>query len=229
MWKKKIILLFPMLLCVTLFCACGEEAENQYIVPEWEDAYKEIVCNMESYLADPYVLRQELKQVNSDSYIDYIGIHDFDNDGVPELMIGDIVSIGIFTYEDGMVKKIADLYEPEDWGGINGVHYRENTIILVNNGSDGSCYVCLSYHAGEYVTGVFDEYNPDTATVNGKEVTEEEFKMRFDLAGLSRDSSIPRSRMKKEDGIVTALVIDAIRQEDEYILIEDLDFGAIKW
>ena len=229
MWKKKIILLFPMLLCVTLFCACGEEAENQYIVPEWEDAYKEIVCNMESYLADPYVLRQELKQVNSDSYIGYIGIHDFDNDGVPELIIGDTVSIGIFTYEDGMVKKIADLYEPEDWGGINGVHYRENTIILVNNGSDGSCYVCLSYHDGEYVTGVFDEYNPDTATVNGKEVTEEEFKMRFDFVGLSRDSSIPRSRMKKEDGIVTALVIDAIRQEDEYILIEDLDFSAIKW
>ena len=123
MWKKKFILLVPMLLCVTLFCACGEEAENQYIVPEWEDAYKEIVCNMESYLADPYVLRQELKQVNSDSYIGYIGIHDFDNDGVPELIIGDTVSIGIFTYEDGMIKKIADLYEPEDWGGINGVHY----------------------------------------------------------------------------------------------------------
>ncbi len=40
---------------------------------------------------------------------------------------------------------------------------------------------------------------------------------------------IPRSKIKKEDGIVTALVIDAIRQEDEYILIEDLDFGAIKW
>ena len=91
------------------------------------------------------------------------------------------------------------------------------------------CYVCLSYHDGEYVTGVFDEYNPDTATVNGKEVTEEKFKMRFDLVGLSRDSSIPRSRMKKEDGIVTALVIDAIRQEDEYILIEDLDFGTIEW
>ncbi|MCR2048564.1 hypothetical protein NSB25_14850 [Acetatifactor muris] len=184
---------------------------------------------MESYLADPYVLRQELKQVNSDSCIGYIGIHDFDDDSVPELIIGDDISIGIFIYEDGMAKKIADLYEPEVWGCINGVHYRENTIILVNNGSDGSCYVCLSYHDGEYVTGVFDEYNPDTATVNGKEVTEKEFKMRFDLVGLSRDSSIPRSRMKREDGIVTALVIDAIRQEDEYILIEDLDFGAIKW
>ena len=229
MWKKKFILLVHMLLCVTLLGACGKEEESQYIVPEWEDAYKEIVRNMESYLADPYVLRQELKQVNSDSCIGYIGIHDFDDDSVPELIIGDDISIGIFIYEDGMAKKIADLYEPEVWGCINGVHYRENTIILVNNGSDGSCYVCLSYHDGEYVMGVFDEYNLDTATVNGKEVTEEEFKMRFDLVGLSRDSSIPRSRMKKEDGIVTALVIDVFQKEDEYTLIEDLDFGTIEW
>lgn len=228
MWNKKIILLFPMLLCVTLFCACGEEAENQYIVPEWEEAYKEIVCNMESYLADPYILRQEFDRADSDICIGYIGIHDFDDDGVPELIIGDTVSIGIFTYEDGTVKKIADLYEPEDWGGINGVHYRDNTIILVNSGSDGSCYVCLSCYDGEYVTGVYDEYKPQMAVINGKEVTGEEFKKWFDTAGLLRDSSIPRSRIKKEDGIVTALVIDAI-QKEEYILIDDLDFGAIKW
>ena len=228
MWKKKFIVLVNMLLCVTLFCACGKGEENQYIVTEWADAYKEIVRNMESYLADPYILRQEIDQADSDICIGYIGIHDFDDDGVPELMIGDGVSIGIFTYEDGMAKKIADLYEPEDWGGINGVHYRENTIILVNSGSDGSCYVCLSCYDGEYATGVYDEYKPQMAVINGKEVTEEEFKKWFDIAGLLRDSSIPRSRIKKEDGIVTALVIDAI-QKEEYILIEDLDFGTIEW
>lgn len=146
MSKKKFILLFPMLLCVTLFCACGKEEENQHIVPEWEDAYKEIVCNMESYLADPYILRQELDRADSD------------------------ICIG---------------------------------------------YVCLSYYDGEYVTGIYDEYKPQAAVVNGKVVTEEEFKKRFDLAGLSRDSSIPRSRIKKEDGIVTALVIDAVLKEED--------------
>lgn len=229
MWKKKFIVLVSMLLYVTLFCACGKGEENQYIVTEWENAYKEIVRNMESYLADPYILRQEIDQADSDTCIGYIGIHDFDDDGVPELMIGDTVSIGIFTYEDGMAKKIADLYEPEDWGGINGVHYRENSIILVNSGSDGSCYICLSCYDGEYATGVYDEYKPQMAVINGKEVTKEEFKKWFDTAGLSRDSSIPRSRLKKEDGIVTALVIDAIQKEDEYILIDDLDFGTIEW
>ena len=162
--KKKVILMVKVMLCAALFCACGKEESNQRDSNEnWEDAYKEIVRNMESYLADPYIFRQEPDRVNSDSCIGYIGIHDFDDDGVPELMIGDGVSIGIFTYEDGMAKKIADLYEPEVWGGINGVHYRENSIILVNSGSDGSCYVCLSYYDGEYVTGVYDEYHPQTA------------------------------------------------------------------
>lgn len=229
MLKKKFILLVNMLLCVTLFCACRKEEKNLYIALEWEDAYKEIVRNMESYLADPYIFRQESGWVNSDFCIGYIGTHDFNDDSVPELIIGDDVSIGIFTYDNGMVKKIADLYEPEDWGYINGVYYKDNTIIIVNSGSDGSCYVCLSYHDGEYVTGVFDEYNSDTAIVNGKEVTEEEFKMWFNLAGLLDDSSIPRSRIKKENGIATAFVIDVFRKEDEYILTEDLNLGAIEW
>lgn len=227
--KKNFLLLVNILLCVILLGACGKENENPHIVPEWEDAYKEIVRNMESYLADPYIFRQELNQVNSDFCIGYIGIHDFDDDSVPELIIGDDVSLGIFTYDNGIVKKISDLYEPEDWGYINGVYYKDNTIILINSGSDGSCYVCLSYHDGEYITGVFDEYNPDMATVNEKEVTEEEFKMWFDLAELLDDSSIPRSRIKKENGIVIAFVIDVLQKEDEYILTEDLDFGAIKW
>ncbi len=229
MSMKNFLLLVNMLLCVILLGACGKEEENPHIVPEWENAYKEIVRNMESYLADPYIFRQELKQINSDSCIGYIGIHDFDDDSVPELIIGDDVSLGIFTYDNGIVKKIADLYEPEDWGYINGVYYKDNTIILINSGSDGSCYVCLSYHDGEYITGIFDEYNPDMATVNEKEVTGEEFKMWFDLAELLDDSSIPRSRIKKENGIVTAFVIDVFQKEDEYILTEDLDFGAIGW
>ena len=229
MWKKKFILLVHMLLCVTLLGACGKEEESQYIVPEWEDAYKEIVRNMESYLADPYILRQELDRADSDICIGYIGIHDFDDDSVPELIIGDEVSVGIFTYDNGIVKKIANLYEPEDWGCINGVHYKDNTVILINSGSDGSCYVCLSCRDGEYITGAFDEYNPGTATVNGKEVTEEEFKKCFNLTELLEESSIPRSRIKKENGTAAAWVINVLQKDDEYIPIEDLDFNAVEW
>ena len=228
--KKKVILMANVMLCAALFCACGKEESNQRDSNEnWEDDYKEIVRNMESYLADPYIFRQEPDWVNSDSCIGYTGIHDFDDDSVPELFIGDEVSVGIFTYDNGIVKRIADLYEPEDWGCINGVHYKDNTVILINSGSDGSCYVCLSCYDGEYITGVFDEYNPETATVNGKEVTEEEFKMRFDLAELLDSSSIPHSRIKKDNGIATAFVINVFQKSDEYIPVEDLDFNAVEW
>ena len=228
--KKKIILIANVMLCAALFCACGKAGENQKDSNgKWEDAYKEIVRNMESYLADPYILRQEQERADNDSCIGYIGIHDFDDDSVPELIIGDDVSVGIFTYYNGSVKKIADLYEPEDWGCINGVHYKDNTVILINSGSDGSCYVCLSCRDGEYITGAFDEYNPETATVNGKEVTEEEFKKCFNLTELLEDSSIPRSRIKKENGTAAALVINVLQKDDEYIPVEDLDFNAVEW
>lgn len=42
MLKKCIILPVNMLLCAALFCACKKKVENQYIVPEWEDSYKEV-------------------------------------------------------------------------------------------------------------------------------------------------------------------------------------------
>jgi len=228
--RKTVILMANVMLCAVLFCACGKEESKQRDSNEnWEDAYKEIVRNMESYLADPYIFRQESDRVNSDSCIGYIGIHDFDDDSVPELITGDEVSVGIFTYDNGIVKKIADLYEPEDWGCTNGMHYKDNTVILINSGSDGSCYVCLSCRDGEYITGTFDEYNPETATVNGKEVTEEEFKKCFNLTELLEDSSIPRSRIKKENGTAAAWVINVLQKDDEYIPIEDLDFNAVEW
>ena len=73
---------------------------------KWKDAYKENILNMESYLAVPYIFRQEPDRVNSDFCIGYIGIHDFDDDSVPELIIGDDVSVGIFTYDNSIVKRL---------------------------------------------------------------------------------------------------------------------------
>lgn len=87
----------------------------------------------------------------------------------------------------------------------------------------------ISIHDGEYITGVFDEYNPETAIVNGKEVTEEEFKKWFNLTELSEDSSIPRSRIKKENGTAVAWIINVLQKDDEYIPIEDLNFNAVEW
>ncbi|MCM1047425.1 MAG: hypothetical protein NC433_03275 [Clostridiales bacterium] len=250
--------------CVTLICACGKEEEKQYVVLEndesmtdkdvsiapegddtskinesWEDAYKEIIRNMDKYLSDLYITRNN-SESEADSVIGFIGIHDFNNDNIPELIIGDLVSVGVFTFEGGIVKRIADLYEPEDWRYISSMYYKDNTVVLVNSGSDGSCYVCFTYDerdyiydGKEYVIGIYDEYNHmGAAIINGTVVTEKEFQERFHLTELldnRYDTVIPRSRMKKDNGIITDLAINVFEKDYEYIPIEDLDFKDMEW
>lgn len=70
---------------------------------KWEEAYKVIISAIEDNLADPYFFRDSL------SLYVYIGIHDFETDGTPELVIGDGISAAVFTYMEGQVQKIADL------------------------------------------------------------------------------------------------------------------------
>ena len=182
----------------------------------WEDAYRAIICNKDDNLADPYDLR-----IDSDIYV-YLGIHDFNNDDIPELIIGDILSIAVFTYENGSVVKIADLYEPEEWGGINGLYFKDNHIILTSSGSQGSCYTCFTYREGEYITGIFDEYNPDRGFINGQQVTGEEFHRLFDLTRLADGRRIEYSRVYEENGV-------NVKIDDKNMVIDDLDFQLLKW
>ncbi|MCH5339374.1 MAG: hypothetical protein J1E03_11375 [Acetatifactor sp.] len=182
----------------------------------WEDAYKSIICDIDSKLVDPY-------NYNLGSNGDvYLGIHDFNNDDIPELVIGDFVSAAVFTYENGNAVKVADLYEPEEWGGINGLYYKDNHIVLVNSGSGGSGYVCFTYDEGEYVIGVYDDYNPDKGVINGKQVTGEVFRQQFNLAELTNNSRIEYSKINEEDGLI--LVVNG-----ESTTIDNLDFQLLEW
>lgn len=182
----------------------------------WEDAYKSIICDIDSNLVDPYNYNFES---NGDVYL---GIHDFNNDDIPELIIGDFVSAAVFTYENGNAVKVADLYEPEEWGGINGLYYKDNHIVLVNSGSGGSGYVCFTYDEGEYVIGVYDDYNPDKGVINGNQVTGEVFRQQFNLAELTNNSRIEYSKINEEDGLI--LVVNG-----ESITIDNLDFQLLEW
>lgn len=182
----------------------------------WEKEYKNIICNIENNLTDPYSLRNDL------SLYVYIGVHDFDNDGIPELVIGDGISAAVFTYQEGQAQKIADLYEPESWAAINGLHFKNNTIILVSNGSDGSGYVCFTYDNGDYITGTYDDYNQDKAVMNEKLVTGEEFEACFDLEELLENSRVEYILKKVETEVF--LEIDG-----ESVAVKDLNFNLIMW
>ncbi len=165
----------------------------------WEEAYKAILCDIDSNLIDPYGWEPDS---NGDVYL---GIHDFNGDNVPELIIGNLITVAVYTYENGNAIKIADLYELEEWGGINGLYYKDNHLILVNNGSGGSCYVCFTYDGEKYVTGIYDEYNPDKGLINGQQVTGEEYKQQFNLSELTNGSCIEYSKVYEQDGVNLAI------------------------
>ena len=166
----------------------------------WQATYINILCDMENHLADPTNWRAEF---GFSEYI-YVGIHDFDNDGIPELIIGDLVSVAVFSYEDGKAEKVMDLYEPEEWGGLNGLHYQDNQLVLESNGSGGSGYVCFTYANGGYITGFYCDYHSDETTINGEPVSEEEFRQQFNLNTLGADSRIEYSRINSENKITLA-------------------------
>ncbi len=157
----------------------------------WQSAYKNIVINSKYYLTDPYHLRGE----NGLNLWFYIGIHDFNDDTVPELILGDRISLSIFTYRNNTVEKVIDLYEPKGWYSINELHYTDNCLTLVSNGSDGSGYVCLTYRDGNYITGFHDVYMPAMSVLNGENTTYEEFEKIFHIENLAESSKISLIKM----------------------------------
>lgn len=68
-------------------------------------------CCVPSYLAEPHILRQEPDRVNSDSWIGDIGIHDFDDDSVPELIMGDDAYILIEDLDFTAIKCLFTRYK----------------------------------------------------------------------------------------------------------------------
>ena len=164
----------------------GDAAE---ISVTWQDAYKNIISNIQSNLADPYNFISEF----GFNGCAYVGIHDFDKNDIPELIMGSSTSVTVFTYEEGKAEKVAELYETEDWGGINYLCYKDNHLVLMSCGNGenaGNGYVCFTYEQGEYITGFYDDYQPDKATINGESVSKEEFLLQFDILKLKENNHI---------------------------------------
>jgi len=220
-----VIMLF--LLCPVLLIGCinqskdiGQVDDNDVVVSEdgeggWETAYRDAVSNLEYHLVDPYDLRYLLNWI-------YLGIHDFDNDNIPELVLGDGASFAILTYKDNSLVKVADLYLPEQWAAINGARYKDNIVSIESNGSDGSGYVCFTYKNGEYINAFYDDYNPEVAIINDTEASRDEFNAIFSLEELQRGEIMTRIE-RKVDGANIYLGFET------FILIEDLNFEIVKF
>lgn len=148
----------------------------------WEKTYQNVIAHAEDFLmdlSDPQKSRRD--ELYSKPFGLYLGIHDFDNNAIPELVISDGISIGVFTYDDKYIKRIGDISVDEVPWGVNGAHYADNCIYFQYDGSDGSYCVCWTYYDDEFVTGMHDDYMPTTYILNGAESSCEKFDSIFKL------------------------------------------------
>lgn len=206
-------------------CEVTIEGIDGNTLNSWQSAYIEIICNMTDYLVDPH----EIRTAEAENLQVYAGIYDFDREGIPELIFGDGVSIGIFTYRSGNVVKLTDLYFPEGRYAINGVHFKDGRLCLESNGSDGSGYINFGYIDGEYVKGSYDEYCPEETNINGKAATLEEFNQIYDINDIdySVDSmdrvSLIRMKMDGADWVM------ALGENGEIIVGASFPIGMLSW
>lgn len=168
----------------------------------WQTAYMEIIDQGGGHLPDPYQLRGE----DGLNLSFYLGIHDFNGDGIPELILGDGLSISVYTYLNHGLEKIADLYEPEGWYMIHELYIQNNCLILVSNGSDGCGYVGFTYGDGSYITGTYNDSSLDQSVLGGEESGFKEFNDVFHITKLRADSRKPLIKRNKEIPDWTMLV-----------------------
>ncbi len=165
----------------------------------WQTAYKDIISHGGGHLPDPYKLRGE-DGLNPSVYL---GIHDFNGDGIPELILGDGISLSVYTYENHGLKKEADLYEPEGWYIVNELYLQNNCLILVSNGSDGCGYVGFTWLNGAYITGTHDDYNPDRSFLYDAETTYKAFDDIFHITKLEDNCKKSLIKRNRESGDFT--------------------------
>ena len=132
----------------------------------WQEAYLSIIkCDRQLLLADTDNLRYP-----ENTYI-YLGIHDFEGDGTPELIFGDGVSLAVFTFSEGQVERIADLYFPGIIWCVNGIAIHGNGMSVMCDGSGGTDYVNFGYIDGKYVLGLYAPREHMEPTINGEVCT----------------------------------------------------------
>ena len=178
-----------------------ESSDADTLYETWQDAYKSIILNAGDYLKDLEAAqnRRESELAENDLYV-YLMLNDFNGDGCPELVLGDGISAGVFSLQDNQIKRFANLYVDENiWSewGINGGHFINNCLYFQCDGSDGSCYICLTYYEGEYIVGIYDDYNPTQYIINEQETSYDTFNTIFNIKDMKnyQNNPIPRYRI----------------------------------
>lgn len=205
------------------------EPASAFSADTWEEAYLHIICNMPDYLvdvdgtraADPELFDPEDSQV-------YLGVHDFDGDDAPELIVGDGLTLAVFSYADGQTQKIADLYYPGIVWCVNGVYFKGNSMSVHCNGAGGSVYVHFGFMDGQYVLGLYDELTfPSDVIINGEKSTLEEMNRIYttNYEEITAEERREQIRLVREGGSWTL----HFQSGDTAVLDDSFDYNLITW
>lgn len=121
----------------------------------WQQAYLKILSTPQDYLTDGGYYRSWRIAEGIFSPNFYLGIHDFDLDGTPELIIGDVSGLDVFTYEDRKTRKLADL------GSSNGVYFGNHAVCAASAGARTRSCVVYGYVDGEYRMRIYRMDTPN--------------------------------------------------------------------
>ena len=136
--------------------------------------------------------------------------------------------MAVFTYKDGQVEKIADLYFPDIIWCINGVDFKDNSISIICSGAGGNDYINFGYLEGEYVLGLYGGLNVDYGvTINGVEGTLEEMNRIYTLNYEERGKGEHKERLRLVWENETWVL--KYTSGKEVVLNSNFDFDSILW
>ena len=191
----------------------------------WQDVYRQII------LSDPrnYLAVELSPEISMEDRQLYLGIHDYDRDGTPELIIGDSWAAAVFTYADGQAEKLADLCIPDTVWCINGLHAKGNSISVHCDGAGGGDFVNFGFWDGEYVLGIYtglsNAYDPPL--INGKTGTIDQMNRIYptDYASYSEDDLKEMVQLVREGNDWTI----HLPSGESVTLDESADFDRFLW
>lgn len=177
----------------------------------WQEAYENVLFSHPcTYLPNP------APQTNMEDRWIYLGIHDFDGDDIPELIIGDGAAVAVFTFADGEAQKLEVLDIPNYVWCVNGIFFGDNSISAKCDGSGGTNTVSFGFRDGRYVLGIYTEQSDayDPPQINGKPATLEEMNRIYPVSY----EDIPWEQQKLHIRLVN---------EDEQWVIYDMEGGKL--
>ena len=186
----------------------------------WQEAYTYVLMdNRVKYLEDPDGLR-DYQETDM-----YLGLHDFDGDGTPELIFGDGISAAVFTFLDGQLMKIADICFPGTVWCVNGICFGGNSLAALCDGSGGSSFVMFGYIDGAWQLGRYTQLCDMTPTVNGRTATVEDIEKIH-----TTDWQILETEIKKPVQLVSEGGWAVLLDSGERIPVDqEMDWSRFAW